>query len=166
MDPRRDLAPFEGGALWRRLLGDFDRFFEDTNRPLFKRRAWLNEFAWVPEAEVFEREGKLFVRVDLPGVQKEEVTVTTVDGGLTIQGERRCEARKDEGEWFETERTYGKFVRMIPLPDGVKAGDITANFQSGVLEVTVPLPKAAIAGEPQKIPIGGATEKANPKVAA
>ena len=165
MDPGRGLAPFEGGA-WRRLLGDFDRFFEDTNRPLFKRRAWRNAFAWMPEVEVFEREGKLFARVDLPGVKKDDVTVTAVEGYLTIQGERRSEEKKKEGEWFETERTYGEFARVIPLPDGVEAGRITANFHNGVLEVTVPLPKAALTAEPQKIPIGGAAEKAKANVAA
>lgn len=159
MDTRRALTPFEGGALWRRLFGDFDRFFEDANRRLPGRRGWLNEFAWVPEAEVAEREGKLFVRVDLPGVKKEEITVTAADGYLTIQGERKQEVEKKEGEWFHTERTYGRFARAVPLPEAVKATEIAANFQNGVLEVIVPLPSAAIAAEPQQIPIGGATEK-------
>ena len=159
MTRRRDLAPFDGGALWQRLLGDFDRFFEDTNRPLFRRRFSLDEFAWVPEVEVAEREGKLFVRVDLPGVKREELTVSAVDGCLTIQGERKQEAKTDEGEWFQTERTYGKFVRVIPLPDGFAASEIVANFQNGVLEVQVPLPKAVAPAEPHKIPIGGAAEK-------
>jgi HSP20 family protein len=158
MARRRDLAPFEGGALWQRLLGDFDRFFEETNRPLFKRRSWPDEFAWVPAVEVAQREGKFCVRVDLPGVKKEEVTVSAADGYLTIQGERKHDAETHEGEWFQTERTYGRFVRVIPLPEGVTASEITANFVDGVLDVAVPLPKAAVAAEPQKIPIGGAPE--------
>jgi HSP20 family protein len=166
MDPTRGLGPFEGGALWRRLLGDFDRFFEDTNQPLFRRRPWANEFAWVPDVEVAEREGKLFVRVDVPGVKKEEVSVSTADECLTIQGERKHETETREGEWFQTERTYGKFVRVIPLPAGVKTSEIVANFRDGVLEVTVPLPSAAIAAEPQQIPIGGAAEKKEKRVAA
>ena len=166
MDPRRALTPFEGGALWRRLFGDFDRVFEDANRPLFRRRTWFNEFAWVPDVEVAEREGKLFVRVDLPGVKKEEVTVSTADECLTIQGERKHEAETKEGEWFQTERTYGTFVRVIPLPEGVKTSEIVANFQNGVLEVAVPLPSVAIAAEPQRIPIGGAAEKKEKKAAA
>ena len=166
MDPNRGLGPFEGNAIWRRLLGDFDRFFEDTNRPLFRRRTGVNEFAWVPEVEVAEREGKLFVRVDLPGVKQEEVTVSTADDCLTIQGERKHETETKKGEWFQTERTYGKFVRVIPLPEGVKASAIVANFHNGVLEVTAPLPSATIAAEPQRIPIGGATEKNEKKVAA
>ena len=166
MDPRRALTPFEGNPLWRRLFGDFDRFFEETNRPLLRRRAWLNEFAWIPEAEVAEREGKLFVHLDLPGVKPEEVTVTAADGYLTVQGERKQEAEKKEGEWFHTERTYGMFARAIRLPEGVKASAIAANFQNGVLEVIVPLPSAAIAAEPQRIPVGGATEKKEQKPAA
>jgi len=165
MDPYRGLAPFAGGALWRRLLGDFDRVFEGTNGPLFKVPARLNEFAWVPEVEVAEREGKLFVRVDLPGVKKEEVRVTA-DEYLKIEGERTQEAESNEGEWFRTERSYGRFARVIPLPEGVKATEIVAAFSDGVLEVVVPLPSAAVAAEPQRIPIGGNTEQKPTKAAA
>ena len=166
MDPRRGLTPFEGAALVRRLFGDFDRWFEDTDWPLFRRRLGFDEFAWVPNVEVREREGTLFVRVDLPGVKKEEVTVTAEDGYLTIKGERKQETETTKGDWFQTERNYGKFARVFPLPDGAKASEITATFEGGVLEVKVPLPSAAIAAEPQRIPIGGATEKPKEKVAA
>ena len=99
-------------------------------------------------------------------MKKEEVSVSTADECLTIQGERKHEAETREGEWFQTERTYGKFVRVIPLPAGVKTSEIVANFRDGVLEVTVPLPSAAIAAEPQQIPIGGAAEKKEKKIAA
>jgi HSP20 family protein len=164
MDRGRGLAPFEGGALARRLFGDFDRFFEDVGVPWFRRRGWYNEFAWVPEMEIAEREGRLKIHVDLPGLKKEEITVTATDGYLTIEGERKYEAEEKKNEWFHTERTYGKFARTVALPEGVKPTEIVATFENGVLEVTAPLPVAA-AAEPQKIPVAGVAEKKAVKAA-
>lgn len=158
MDRRRGLAPFEGGALARRLFGDFDRFFEDAGVPWFRRPARYNEFAWIPEVEITEGEGRLRVRVDLPGLKKEEVTVTATGEFLTIAGERKQEVEEKEKEWFHTERTYGRFERTIRLPEGVKPAEIAATFENGVLEVVVPVP-AAVKNEPLRIPVAGGTEK-------
>ena len=166
MDPRTGLTPFDGGALVRRLLGDFDPWFEDTDWPLFRRRVASNEFGWLPDVEVGEREGKMFVRVDLPGVKKEDVTVTAENEYLTIAGERKEETESKEGEWFRTERRYGKFTRVIPLPQGTSTSEIVATFDAGVLEVKVPLPSATVAAQPQRIPIGGATTDKQNKAAA
>jgi HSP20 family protein len=146
------------------LFGDFDRFFEGAGAPLFKRPEWYkNEFAWVPELEVVERDGYVTVRVDLPGLKKEEINVTVTDGFLTIEGERKHEVEEKEREWFHTERTYGRFIRTLTIPEGVTASAIVANFENGVLEITVPLPAAKVIGEPQKIAVGGAETKAETK---
>jgi HSP20 family protein len=162
---QRALAPFEGGALARRLFGDFNRFLEDVGAPGFRRRGWYNEFAWVPEMEVTEREGRLKIHVDLPGLKKEEIAVTVTDGYLTIEGERKYETEKQENERFHTERTYGKFVRTFALPEGVTPTEIAATYENGVLEVMVPLPAAAVATGPLKIPLGGGVEKKAVKAA-
>jgi HSP20 family protein len=163
---RRGLVPVDGGALARRLLGDFDRFFEDAGLPLWRRRSTFNEVAWVPEIEVVERDHRLIVRADLPGLTKENVTVTATGEFLTIEGERKHEVQDKQNEWSHTERTYGAFTRTIPLPDGVKTSDVTATFENGVLQVTVPLPAAAAAPAPQKIAIEGGAETKAVKTAA
>jgi HSP20 family protein len=167
MDRRRALAPFENGALARRLFGDFDRFFEETAMPWFRRPGRFNEFVWVPELEIAEHEGRLTIHVDLPGLKKEEVTVTATEEFLTIEGERkRAVEEKTKNGWIHTERTYGRFSRTVALPEGVKPSDIVATFENGVLEVTVPLPAVAAAVEPQNIPIGGRAEKKAVQAAA
>jgi HSP20 family protein len=165
MDRRRGLAPFEGGALARRLFGDFDRFFEEAGVPWFRRLDRNAENVWFPELEITEREGKLLVRVDLPGLAKEEVTVTATDEHLTIAGERKREVEEKKNEWFHTERTYGKFTRTVPLPAGVKPAEITATFVNGVLEVLVPVPAAVTANEPLKVPVAGGAENKAVKAA-
>jgi HSP20 family protein len=63
--------------------------------------------------------------------------------------------------WYRTERTYGKFVRTVPLPAGVNTAEIMATFQNGVLELAVPLPPAAVAAAPPRVEIAeGEPQKA------
>lgn len=159
MDRLRRFTPFEGGALARRLFGDVDRLFEDAGVPWFRRSNRYTDELWFPELEITEREGKLLVRVDLPGLTKEDVTVTATDEYLTIAGERKREVEEKKNEWFHTERTYGRFARTIALPAGAIPAEIAATFENGVLEVAVPVPPVATANEPHRIPVAGGTEK-------
>lgn len=114
--------------------------------------------------EVFERDHRFTVRVELPGIKKEEIGVTFTDSVLAIEGERKLENEEKKNEWYRNERTYGKFVRTIPLPEGVKATDIKATFEGGVLEIVVPLPVTAAAA-PAKVEVTGAEEKKTVKAA-
>jgi len=93
-----------------------------------------------PPMEMFEREGHLVVRADLPGLTKDDVHVEVTDEALTIEGERRSEHEERQGAFFHSERRYGTFHRHIPLPEGVNAHQVTASFKDGVLEVSMPAP--------------------------
>jgi HSP20 family protein len=74
---------------------------------------------------------------------KDDIKLDVSDDVLTIQGERNLE-KKDEREGYcYSERNYGSFYRAVPLPDGAQAAKATANFQNGVLEVSVPVPARA-----------------------
>jgi HSP20 family protein len=103
-----------------------------------------SDATFVPEVEMFEKDGHLVVRVDLPGLRKEDVTVHATDDELTIQGERRQEREEQGRNFYRTERSYGAFRRTIPLPEGVKSETVHATFRQGVLEVTMdaPAPRA------------------------
>ena len=88
--------------------------------------------------EIFEREGHLVVRADLPGLTEDDVHVEVTDEALTIEGERRSEHEERQGGVFRSERRYGAFRRQIPLPEGVNADQVTASFKDGVLESRCP----------------------------
>jgi HSP20 family protein len=87
-----------------------------------------------------ERDGRLVTRVDLPGVNKEDVSVLVTDDHFAISGERRrdSEEKKDCGSRSDSE--HGTFYRAVPLPEGAKQEDVKVTFSSGVLEVSVLLP--------------------------
>jgi HSP20 family protein len=78
--------------------------------------------------------------VDLPGMKKDDVSVEVTDGHLTLSGERKHETEEKKDNVYRSEREYGSFYRVVPLPAGVSVEDVKANFADGVLEVSVPLP--------------------------
>lgn len=146
----------EPGLFGRRWLKEFDRFF-NREFPLFPLREEF-EFAWVPEMEVFEKDNRLTVRLDVPGLTKEELTVHVVEGVLTVEGERKHEVEEEKNHWYRRERTYGRFYRTVPLPEGANLKEVEATFTNGVLEVTVPL-RAAVEAPPHKVEVKGPEEK-------
>jgi HSP20 family protein len=167
MKDSKELATFEPGAFMRRMFRDFDRFFE-PHAPSFLAplRRELGEFVWAPELELTERDHHLYARFDLPGMKKEEVTVTLGEGEVTVSGERRKESEEKKSDFFKSERYYGAFSRTIPIPEGVKPGEITANFTNGVLELAMPLPaKAAAAPVKVSITEGKGEKKTGEKAA-
>jgi HSP20 family protein len=119
-----------------------------------------------PPMEVFEREGHLVVRADLPGLTKDDVHVEVTDEALTIEGERRAEHEERQGGVFHSERRYGRFHRQIPLPEGVNAEQVTASFKDGVLEVSMPAPQRQARGRRIEIQGESAQSGAPPSASA
>ena len=137
------LGFFEPRLLGPRWLKEFDRFFET---------------GFVPEMEVFEKNNRLTVRLDVPGLAKEELTVHVAEGVLTVEGERKHETEEEENHWYRRERTYGRFRRTVPLPEGVNPKEVAATFRGGVLEVTVPV-RATAAPAPHRVEVHEPEEK-------
>jgi len=84
-----------------------------------------------------EKDGRLIVCADLPGMRKEDVHVELENDQLVIQGERRQESQQQG----YSERSYGSFYRVIPLPEGIDPSQAQAHFQNGVLEISLPAPR-------------------------
>lgn len=148
--PSERRRTYAGGAqaspfsLMRRMFDDMDRMFEDFGFGGLMPRIGVgrgSEFVWNPQVDVLERDGKLVVRADLPGVKKEDVTVEIRDGVLYIEGERRQESEERREGFYRSERMYGAFERAIPLPDGINAEQAQARFENGVLEILLPIPQ-------------------------
>lgn len=139
----RHQGPFN---LLRQMTTELDRMFDEGwsgfRWPTIEFPA--NGVAWAPKVDVVTKDNKLVTRIDLPGMKKEDVLVQVHDGLLTLSGERKKEMKEEKDNIFREEREYGSFCRTVPLPRGVKPEDIKASFADGVLEVTVPLPPAAV----------------------
>ena len=150
------LGFFEPRLFGPRWLKEFERFF-GREFP-FATGGETFEAGWFPEMEVFEKNNLLTVRLDVPGLKKEELAVHVAEGTLTVEGERKHETEEEKNHWYRKERTYGKFCRTVPLPEGVNAKDVTATFRNGVLEVTVPV-RAAAAPAPHKVEVHEPEEK-------
>jgi HSP20 family protein len=142
-------SPF---SFMRRFSEEMDRLFEDFGFG----RGWLSpsmgelspsgfrelgRAAWSPQVEVFRRGDELVVRCDLPGMRKEDVRVDIQEDQLILQGERSWESDQDREGVMRSERHYGSFYRVIPLPEGVRAGDARASYKDGVLEISMPAPE-------------------------
>jgi HSP20 family protein len=143
---------FEPFRMFEDLRAEMEDLWRPRNWPAWPRFARFGtpaakgEAAWLPSTDVYRSNGDLVVKADLPGLKKDDVEVSVDDGYLVVKGERREEKKKEEKEYFRSERTYGSFYRRVPLPEGVDANKISAKVHDGVLEVTVPLP----AGEAKK----------------
>jgi HSP20 family protein len=95
---------------------------------------------WAPQIETFQRGDEFVVRADLPGLTKDDVKVDITDDALTIEGERREEHEEDREGYYRSERSYGSFCRVVPLPEGAITDNANARFNQGVLEVVVKAP--------------------------
>jgi HSP20 family protein len=136
-------------------LGSMRRFFDEMDRLFFgdlganemgraqgpagAQRAPLER--WAPRMDIFERGDSIVLRADLPGLRSEDVRVDVSEGMLTISGERKQSFEANERGVYRSECSYGSFQRSVQLPQGVDPEAIQANFENGVLEVTVPAPK-------------------------
>jgi HSP20 family protein len=124
-------------TLMRRFSEEMDRFFGGT---LGLSRNFGSSGLWSPAIEVRERNGNLDVTAELPGLKKEDVKVECTDDGLIIEGERREEHQESGRGYQRSERSYGRFYRMIPLPQGAQTDKAKAEFKDGLLQVHVPIP--------------------------
>jgi HSP20 family protein len=114
--------------------------------------------SWIPAVESFQRDGKLFLRMELPGVDPEAIKVSVTGDHLEISGEKKRSAGMNESGVYVQESRYGRFQRTFVLPEGLKGEDVTARHEHGVLELTVPLPQEALPRTVQ-IEVGGKPKK-------
>jgi len=129
-------------GFWRdpfSMLNEFDREVHRLFQGLGFGGRDIERGIWSPQIEMYERDNKLVIRADLPGLNKNDVKVELNDNILTIEGERKQEKRDERGGW--SERTYGRFFRAITLPEGVSGENCNAAFNDGVLEITCDAPQ-------------------------
>ena len=131
--PTRDLwDPFSNLA---EIQDEMNRLFDTSLR---RTGAAAFDGTFVPAVDVVEEKDNYLVRADLPGLSKEDVSVTLQDNYLTIKGEKKHETETKEANYYRKERVHGSFTRTIELPMSVDAKKIDAHFKDGVLQVRLP----------------------------
>jgi HSP20 family protein len=94
--------------------------------------------AWAPPVDVYEHEGNIVLKAELPGVDPKEVDVRLENNVLTLRGERKFGSEVKRDSYHRVERSYGAFSRSFTLPSLVDQQHIKADFKDGVLQVTLP----------------------------
>ncbi len=133
-NPTRDLATFPSdmASLQREMNRMFDSIFRGVDEP------GLFNGSWMPAVDVAEEDNAYVVKVELPGVSKDDVKITLESNILTVQGEKKAEKEVNEKSYRRTERSYGSFQRSFTLPTIVKNDKIDAVFKDGILSITLP----------------------------
>ncbi len=121
----------------------FDELLEDGSRAPAER-------VWWPAADAFEGDGKLVVRLEVPGIEKGDVDVKLDGNVLTVRGQRRLDFEDKRANYHRLESSYGAFTRSFMVPETVDRDKVAAEYKDGILTVTLPLKPEA---QPRAIPV-------------
>ncbi len=128
---------------------EVDLLFETS--PFFGgHHGGTNSHGFSPALDVYQDKDSVLVKAELPGMKKEDITLSLHDGVLTFSGERRQEKAHDEKGRVRNERFFGRFERSLTLPVQVDGTRVTAAYEDGILTVTLPKSEAA---KPRQIEI-------------
>lgn len=117
---------------------------------------WNTMTAWQPRCDVRETDKEISLIAELPGIRKEDISVSLDNGLLTVSGERRSERTEggDNERWHHVERSFGRFSRTMRVPEHVTEDDIRATYDNGVLTVSFPNRQAEKRPAARRISIG------------
>jgi HSP20 family protein len=132
-EPFRDLMTVQD-----RMNRIFDEAFRGAGRTAGEED-WALGGAWAPAVDIYEHEGNLVLKAELPGIDPKDVDVKVENNVLTLQGERKFESEVKREQYHRVERAYGTFSRAFTLPSVVDTEKIKAEFtKDGLLRVTLP----------------------------
>jgi HSP20 family protein len=129
-------------------LRDMERVMEETLlrpfsgintfpiRQAFHGLGGFGEFA--PAVDIFEEKGDVVIKSDLPGLNRDDISVKIVGNSIIISGEKKTEEKVERKDYLRVERSHGSFSRTVGLPEGVDTEHVKASFKDGVLEVRLP----------------------------
>jgi HSP20 family protein len=135
-NPTRDLDRWPSDFFG--IQRDINRMFDNFMRGGVQADESLDASYWTPAVDIAEQESAYEVKMELPGVNKEDVTISLESNILTIKGEKKQEKEEKSKNLHRVERSYGSFQRSFTLPTSVKGEKIDAVFNDGVLSITLP----------------------------
>jgi HSP20 family protein len=118
------------------LRDEIDRLFESPLTELAHTSNLLS--GWNPALDLYEDKDNLYVKVELPGMKRQEIDVSLHEGSLSISGERKSEQKHEDAEVYRAERFFGRFQRTVTLPTPVAADKVKAQYKDGILNITLP----------------------------
>ena len=131
-DPFRDMA-----TLQDRINRIFNESFGRTRD--FDEEVGL--YDWSPPVDIYETADGIVLKVELPGVNKDDVSVEVKDNVLSLKGERLLDPEIKDEHYYRKERSFGKFNRSLSLQEPIKPDRIKASFKEGILTVEIPRPE-------------------------
>jgi HSP20 family protein len=146
-DPFRDLRTLQD-EMNRLFSGTFSRGSQDE----------VLRGAWSPSVDIFENKNEIVLEAELPGMTAEDVNISIENNVLTLHGERKFEKKDESDNFHRVERSYGSFTRSFTLPPTVSSENANAEFNNGVLRLTLAKREEA---KPRRIEIkatGGSPE--------
>ena len=145
-DPLRDLATMQNRI---------NRFVRETYSPEGPEEA-LTTTSFAPPVDIYEDEHNITMKMEVPGIDEKDIDVRIENTTLTVHGERKIEKEEKEENFRRIERQYGSFTRSFTLPSSVDTGQVSANYDKGVLKIN--LAKKAEA-KPKQIKVNVGSEK-------
>lgn len=142
-EPFRDLVTVQD-----RMNRIFDEAFRGG--PRGAEDEWALGGNWAPAVDIYEHEGNLVLKAELPGIEPKDVDVRVENNVLTLRGERKFDTEVKREKFHRVERAYGSFSRSFTLPSVVDTEKIKAEYKDGVLRVTLPTREEA---KPKQISI-------------
>jgi len=141
--------PFRVSTLQDRI----NRVFRDSYSQAGQDES-LTSSTFAPSVDVYEDEHNVTLKIEVPGIDEKDIDVNLENNTLTVHGERKIEKEEKEENYRRVERQYGSFTRTFTLPTTVDSEKVSANYDKGVLKIT--LPKKAEAKPKQiKVNVGG-----------
>jgi len=141
--------PFRGATT---LQEQINRVFGDV---VGRTGEESNLTPWAPAVDIYETENELVVKADLPDVNPQDLDIRVENNVLTIRGERKFENEVNEDNYLRIERAYGSFCRSFSLANSVKSEAIKADYQNGVLTLSIPKREEA---KPKQIKVNVGTQ--------
>ena len=123
------------------LQDRINRLFDDAFPRTIDTDEELSQWAWRPLVDIYETESNIIIQADLPGVNKDDVSVEVKENMLTIKGERMTDTEAEAGSYLQRERKCGAFQRSFAMRAMVAPNQIMASFKNGVLTVKIPKPE-------------------------
>jgi HSP20 family protein len=145
-DPRRDLATMQDRI---------NRFVRESYSPEGPEEA-LTTTNFAPPVDIYEDEHNITLKMEVPGIDEKDIDVRIESNTLTVHGERKIEKEEKEENFRRIERQYGSFTRSFTLPSTVDTGQVSANYDKGILKIS--LAKKAEA-KPKQIKVNVGSEK-------